>query len=104
MFTLVNERVASLHLWVGDRILAVVCAHKLSSSTDNPPERPWVGYLRALIGNDSDTWGGMPGLSWREKSGLGGVWSGRGEGLSVGLEKNADPSGGGGKALLAVLT
>lgn len=61
-FTPGNERVASLHLWLGDRCLAVVCVYKLSSRTEDPPsESPWVGYLRVLMGNDSDTGGAMPG-------------------------------------------
>ncbi|KAI3364032.1 hypothetical protein L3Q82_010862, partial [Scortum barcoo] len=35
-FTPVNERVASLRLWVGDRSLAVVCAYGPNSSTEYP--------------------------------------------------------------------
>ncbi|KAI3366343.1 hypothetical protein L3Q82_000505 [Scortum barcoo] len=70
---LVNERVASLHLRVGDRSLAVVCAYGPEQQYRVPGLLgvSWEGYLIVLrlgdsivllgdfnahVGNDSDTW------------------------------------------------
>ena len=36
-FTLVDERVASLRLWVGERVLTVVCAYATNIGKEYPP-------------------------------------------------------------------
>ncbi|TWW77601.1 hypothetical protein D4764_12G0009910 [Takifugu flavidus] len=76
-FTPVDERVASLRLWVGGRILTVVCAYGPNSSSAYPPfleslegglesahpggSLVLLGDFNAHIGNDSVTWRGVIG-------------------------------------------
>ncbi|XDV17659.1 hypothetical protein PO909_023489 [Leuciscus waleckii] len=76
-FNPVNERVASLRLWVGDRSLTVVCAYGPNGSVEYPAflgtmrgvleSAPTVdsvvllGDFNAHVGSDSDTWRGVVG-------------------------------------------
>ncbi len=76
-FTPVNERVASLRLWVGDRSLTVVCAYGPNGSTEYPDLLESLGRVlesaltgdsivllgdfNAHVGSDIDTWRGVIG-------------------------------------------
>lgn len=75
-FTTVDERVASLCLWVGGRVLTVVCTYAPNkSSEDSPLWSPWMiqsnpagdslillGDLSGeIVGNDTATLNGVTG-------------------------------------------
>uniref|UniRef100_A0A8C6LWE5 Endonuclease/exonuclease/phosphatase domain-containing protein n=1 Tax=Nothobranchius furzeri TaxID=105023 RepID=A0A8C6LWE5_NOTFU len=86
-FTPVNERVASLRLRVGGRVLTVVCAYAPNYSSDYPPfletlegmlERAPSGDSLVLLGdvhmgNDSETWRGVTGRNGPSDLNLSGV-------------------------------
>ena len=65
-FTPADERIASLRLWVGERVLTVVCTYPPNSSSEYPPyleslEKVLGNAPRAHVGSDSETWRGVIG-------------------------------------------